>query len=318
MKDKVSVLVPCYNTAKYLEKFILSIINQNYSPLQLIMVNDGSTDDTEQIILSFKDKFEQVGIQFVYLKKENGGASSAVALGLKYVDGEYLIWPDSDDWLLEDSIKIRVKYMNEHPEVAFLRCNGFNYDENYKLLGKITKDKKNKFFEDFLMFNVPWSPGCYMVRYSAFKDANPDGYIYICNIGQNIQMMLPIAFKYKCHYLDKDVYGYLVRTNSHSRTKNITYEKRMARLDGYKDCVYNTLEYIGADEKYKKMFDSFILRQKYEAAWKFKNKSQLIMYRSKLKGLKEYGLKCSIMFNFPYNKLTDFMITVFNKFGFKN
>lgn len=314
MNKKVTILTPCYNTGKYLPKYIQSIIDQHYSPIQLIMVNDGSTDATESIILSNKSRLEEAGIDFLYIKKENGGAASAISYGLKYVNGEYLVWPDSDDWLLEGSISKRVDYLEKHCEIDFLRCNGYNYNEKYELVSKITKDKNNKNFIDFLLFNIPWSPGCYMVRWEAFKKANPDNYIYFSNVGQNIQMMLPIAFKNQCYYFDEYVYGYLIRAESHSH-KVISYEEKIRRLDECYECVFATLDYIGADEKYKAEFEKLILEFKLEIAWK--NGKNFEEYKRELQIKRLKSLKFKFMCFFPYNKFTWFIVKVLNKITHK-
>ena len=92
---KFSIIVPVYNVEKYLEKCLKSIQNQTYDNFEVIIVNDGSTDKSSDIILNFiKGK-----TRFKYYQKENGGLSDARNFGLQYITGDYLLFVDSDDYV---------------------------------------------------------------------------------------------------------------------------------------------------------------------------------------------------------------------------
>ncbi|MDD6488048.1 MAG: glycosyltransferase [Spirochaetales bacterium] len=93
--SKLSIIVPVYNAAKYLSQCIDSVLAQTFTDFELILVNDGSTDESEKICLSYKE--QDTRIKYVY--KENGGAASARKTGLEYAEGEYIGWVDSDDWI---------------------------------------------------------------------------------------------------------------------------------------------------------------------------------------------------------------------------
>lgn len=102
---KVSIIVPCYNQAQFLDEALQSVLNQTYVNWECIIVNDGSSDNTEEVAQKWVDK----DIRFVYLEKENGGLSSARNAGLAISKGDFLQFLDSDDVLdfekLEKSIK---------------------------------------------------------------------------------------------------------------------------------------------------------------------------------------------------------------------
>ena len=98
MKDKISIIVPIYNMEKYLNKCVNSIINQSYENLEIILVNDGSTDDSLNICNKFKKKDKRV----VFLKKENGGLSSARNYGIEHANGKYISFVDADDYIEKD------------------------------------------------------------------------------------------------------------------------------------------------------------------------------------------------------------------------
>lgn len=90
---KVSIVVPCYNQAQYLEECLESVINQTYKNWECIIVNDGSPDNTEEVALSICAKDSRI----TYLKKENGGLSSARNSGIKIAKGEFILPLDADD-----------------------------------------------------------------------------------------------------------------------------------------------------------------------------------------------------------------------------
>jgi len=95
MNPLISIIVPVYNTERYLNNCIESILNQSYNNIELILVNDGSTDGSELICLDFSHNDKRVK----YLYKTNGGPSSARNIGLDYASGEYISFIDSDDFV---------------------------------------------------------------------------------------------------------------------------------------------------------------------------------------------------------------------------
>ena len=98
----VTIIVPVYNSEKYLEQCIQNLLNQTYHNLQIILVNDGSTDHSLDICKRITDKRVEV------YTKQNGGASSARNLGLTHRKGEYVLFVDSDDYLKDNAVEILV------------------------------------------------------------------------------------------------------------------------------------------------------------------------------------------------------------------
>jgi glycosyltransferase involved in cell wall biosynthesis len=101
----VSIVTPCFNGARYVHRFLDSVLGQTYRNIELVFVNDGSVDNTEQVALSYGDRLEKRGIRFVYIYQDNQGAAAALNQGLRVFQGEYLTWPDSDDTLHRDNIR---------------------------------------------------------------------------------------------------------------------------------------------------------------------------------------------------------------------
>jgi hypothetical protein len=125
MKDKtdVSIIVPCYNQAQYLDEALKSVLDQTYANWECIIVNDGSTDNTEEVALSWCAK----DIRFKYFFQENGGLSSARNLGLDNVNGEYIQFLDSDDTINKFKLERQLKYFDD--KIAIVICDYFPFDQ---------------------------------------------------------------------------------------------------------------------------------------------------------------------------------------------
>lgn len=138
MKDKVSVIVPVFNTGKEAIKLVLSIMKGNYKSLEIILVDDGSSDESpalmKEFVRQYKIKFKGKNVPKVeLLEKENGGASSARNLGLEHATGKYVTFTDSDDMVdknfykkMVEAIKKYESYKSRDLNVA-LAVSGVHY-----------------------------------------------------------------------------------------------------------------------------------------------------------------------------------------------
>ena len=252
MNKLVSVVSPCYNGETYIARYLESMLKQTYRPLEIILVNDGSKDKTEEIILSYKERLEESGITLKYIKKENGGPGAAINDGLKYTTGEYLIWPDTDDFLFPESVEKRVAFLEEHPEFGFVYSDGQTFNENDLETPagniKVTMPKDGKLFKNVVSGNVVYTPCGYMIRMSAFLDVNPRKEIYPSRYGQAIQMLMPVSYKYRCGHLKENLYGRVDREGSLS--KKVWNEDDLAwknRVLGLEKIYVETLTSIGGE-----------------------------------------------------------------------
>lgn len=104
MEALVSVIVPTYQAGMYIQRSIESLVHQTYSQLEIIVIDDGSTDDTKEVLQKYIDEQR---IHYIY--KENGGLSDARNVGIKHASGEYIYFLDSDDWIEPTYIEKMVK-----------------------------------------------------------------------------------------------------------------------------------------------------------------------------------------------------------------
>ena len=265
--SRVSVLTPCYNVASYIPRLLDSLLEQTYKNLEIILVNDGSTDETADIVKAYIPRMEREGYKVIFLEQENGGQSSAINNGLKYVTGEFLTWPDSDDWMTPDSIEKRVRFLLEHPDVGMLRSNIERIDEESGNAAGCFEQEATAsapidgIYEQLALTRTWFAPVGYMVRMAMFDQVLPDREIYVSKrAGQNWQMMLPIAQKFPCWQMGEVLGYYLVRKASHSHSQN-SLEERLQYNKMCEDVELNTLLRIGNQEAMiQKVRDSYIIK----------------------------------------------------------
>ena len=117
---KVSVIIPTYNREMFISNAIRSVINQNHQNIEIIVVDDGSTDDTAQVVHLFKKKYPQI---LYYQNERNKGPSGARNTGIIHSAGDYLTFLDSDDIWLDGQLAYGLKILDEHPEIDVLFGN---------------------------------------------------------------------------------------------------------------------------------------------------------------------------------------------------
>lgn len=128
--SKLSVITPVYNVESYLNRCIESILSQSYRNLELILIDDGSTDKSLFICNEWAKRDKRV----VVLHKENGGVSSARNLGLKAVKGEYLTFVDPDDFVAPNTYSFNMSYLLDHHDVDILQYPYCHYVSNEEII----------------------------------------------------------------------------------------------------------------------------------------------------------------------------------------
>lgn len=116
--NMVSVIIPAYNKADFTCRAVESVLNQTYKNIELIVVDDGSTDDTRQRLSVYADR-----IQYIY--KDNGGACSARNLGMRHAKGDLIGFLDCDDMYAVNKVELGVEYLNSHPEAGFIHTAAY-------------------------------------------------------------------------------------------------------------------------------------------------------------------------------------------------
>jgi len=123
LTPKVSVVIPTYNHARYLPYALDSVIKQSHANLEVIVIDDGSTDGTFKVVKPYRSKIN-------YIYKANGGTPSALNLGLSVATGKYICWLSADDALLEDKVSKQVRVMESDPSLGFSYTSFIVIDAN--------------------------------------------------------------------------------------------------------------------------------------------------------------------------------------------
>ena len=137
---KVSVIVPVYNVERYLDKCLDSLAHQTLKDIEIIIVNDGSPDHSEDIIKKYTKKYQN----FKYYKKENGGLSSARNYGIKYATGDYIAFLDSDDYVKYDMYeKMYLKAVSNNYDLVVCDINYLYPNKTIRVSSGIKEDTQN-------------------------------------------------------------------------------------------------------------------------------------------------------------------------------
>ena len=293
----VSIIIPCYNGERTLARCLDSLLVQSWSHLEIIFVNDGSTDQSASIAKRYKTIFQDAGILFVYRKQENAGLGGAINTGLKYVSGEYLCWGDVDDFWFKDSILVRKRFLDDNPEYGSVSSDAYFFSEDDLTIprGLVSTTALNLEDENQFMNNLSGRPlycsGCHMLRMSALLDVNPKRDIYPARNGQNNQLLMPIYYKYKHKFLPVPLYGYVVSADSMSHKVLGKQEERERILEYYKS-INITINNISMPEKELKKYIMINERRKFDSLIDFgvkhKDHKRVFLYSILKKFLKVY------------------------------
>ena len=245
-KPLVSILVPCYNVEDKVPRLFDSLLRQTYDYLQIIVVNDGSIDQTEIVVLKYGEEFKAKGFEFNYVLQKNGGVAKACETGLSYVKGDFLCWPDADDFYNDDAVEKLLDFLLNHEEYNIVRCNANVFLESNlnSPIGKLAKNSK----EDNLMLDyieerdVYFAPVCFMARFSAVRKENPNLELFYGRTGQNYQMLLPLLRSSKFGFIEECLSNYLIFDGSISHKRKLTYLQRIERIEDKHNCIYETLK----------------------------------------------------------------------------
>ena len=237
--DQVSLIVPCYNIAPYFEDFVSSVIAQTYKKIEVILVNDGADQATTDALRASVPRFEAEGYAVKLIEQKNAGLGGAIDRGLKHFTGEFVMWPDPDDWLMPNSLERRVEVMRAHPEVGLLRTNAALWIdargvyEGHFLPTDGSVRRVPDLFEELLFLRRFCAPVCHMARSEMFLQVHTERAIFFeAASSQNFQMLVPLVEAFPVLEVPGEVLaGYRIREDSRSRAPNKTREKLMGRFD---------------------------------------------------------------------------------------
>lgn len=235
VKAKISVIVPVYNVEKYLRRCLESIINQSFADIEIICVNDGSTDGSKAVLEEYAAKDRRI----IVLNKPNGGLSSARNAGLELAGSEYIGFVDSDDWIESSTYELAYNAMQD----ADLVCYYASID---------VEGSENEFTEQTRQYHAVKRAGLKKITKRLMLDTAVTAWskLYKKSIVDKYGLRFPeglyfedneFFFKYivmceKVFFIDKKLYHYIQRDNS---IMGMKYRKSSEHLTDHLSVFFN-------------------------------------------------------------------------------
>ena len=222
MQPKVSMVMPCYNKEAYIGNMFDSILAQRWDNIELVLVNDGSTDGTRRIIAEYEAKFRVRGFDVIIVDQENRGLPGAVYSGLRLITGDYVCQVDADDELHPEYVSAMAGWLEEHPDYDWAACDILFNDStywSYFLVPAKMRDVRANLIEHYIFGRICTSACLYMVRREYLIRCG-DINNYFCELRhtQEPQFVFPLALGGgKLKHISKPLYRY--RINESSVTK---------------------------------------------------------------------------------------------------
>lgn len=245
---KISIIIPVYNTSKYLDKCLMSVIKQNYQNTEIVLVNDGSTDNSDEICKKYSKKYKNIK----YFSKENEGLGETRNKAVKIATGDYLFFLDSDDFIEEGTLKTLVDE-TDNGKIDVILFDYYKYIENdnskthISLIPFKIENKKT------IITSMP-TASCKLIKKEIFVNNNlsfPKDIYFEDNAMTPYMLSLINTFK----YIQKPLYYYVQHQGSIlNQTKynkkweeiftSLEYMENLFRQNNTYDKYYEEIEYI--------------------------------------------------------------------------
>lgn len=236
-KYKVSIIVPVYGVEKYIAKCLDSLVNQTLEDIEVIVVNDGTKDNSQKIIDKYVKKYPNKIKSFI---KENGGQGSARNYGLKKATGEYIGYVDSDDYVELDMYEKLYNKAREH-NLDIVICGNYNVSEDYqtkKIDLEFIKYDDNK-INALLGKKAVWNK---IYKKNIIEDLEFRSKVWYEDFDFSIKA---ICNAKKIDYINEPLYDYLIREGSTMNNSNI--ERNLEIIEAFDEII--------KDKKYKKYYE---------------------------------------------------------------
>lgn len=211
---KVSIIIPVYNSEKYIKKCIDSVLNQSYTNIEIIIINDGSKDNSDKILKEFEKKYHE---KINYIVQENMGVAKTRNKGIKIATGDYIAFIDNDDYIEKDYIQTLVENSkNGFYDIVF--CGYRRPDEKGKIIKELhaSENEWSKF-----LITAPWAKiykKSYLIDYNLLFLDN--------NIGEDVYFNLQAFLLTKqIKAIDYVGYNWFFNTKSISNSKQKDFDK---------------------------------------------------------------------------------------------
>lgn len=217
MSDLVSVIIPTYNASSFIIETIQSVLNQSYSHIEVVVINDGSTDNTTNVLESIKDNRLRI------FNRSNHGVSASRNFGLQNANGDYVVFFDSDDLMPENFIKSRIGFLKDNPFFSFVTSWVQKIDENGIKNDEFLRSACNDLQNEILLYHsdIITCPSGYMFVKSDLLDNNL----------KFDETLSSAADRYFLLQIDKHLKGHFLRDENASLYYRIRNESMSNKLN---------------------------------------------------------------------------------------
>ena len=248
---KVSIIVPVYNGQDFINKCLNSLINQTYSNVEIIVINDGSTDNSLDLLKKYNDKI-------ILINKENSGVSDSRNLGLEKASGDYIMFCDIDDWYEKVTVEKAVCEIGNYDLLKYRETRVFSDGSSIKRKENLAPMLYEKEEIDIVirrLFDLSWTTHiyCFIYKTEIIKKNNirfNSKIRYVEDANFILQYLLKVK---NIKVIDEYLYNYYENSNSVTNNYSSIF-KNMENLQIFRS---ETLKILG--NKYKKELDQFLL-----------------------------------------------------------
>jgi glycosyltransferase involved in cell wall biosynthesis len=241
---KISIITASYNYAEYIEETINSVINQSYQDWQLIIVDDGSSDNSVEIIKSYCEKDSRIKL-FQHAGESNKGLKETLLLGISHACGDWIAFLESDDFFAPDNLIKKLEIIEKCPDVKLVFNKvDFLWDENRKKshqkIFENTQEKLSKMsfprnmFKDFYINNMILTFSCVMVEANILRNAN---FSTPVDTFLDWWLWIHLAYKNDFYYIDEELTSWRLHQKSYIKSKKpaLHFLQAKAYYDVYKN-----------------------------------------------------------------------------------
>ena len=308
----------CYNGSRFISRSFESILAQTWPNIELVFVDDGSTDDSKDVAMKYSERFARKGFELKILSQQNQGFCAAAANAAKIATGKYLQILDVDDFIMPESCRLQAEFLERHDEINVVRTNGFVvHEEHPEIKQPLERNAKSyihrNIFMDLIAGTINNWAGAYMVRADKHKYFYSTHTFPISRYGQNLQFLLPQTIDAPSGFIDLPLFKYYRYIGSHSN--QASYEKQMENLNGYWDIRRTMLKLLGVnDSDILAVCEKAYLKRAIAIAYDFKMENDYRQFYSKLKNLKGLTLELKIQDSIHNGSLVQYWYRICLKF----
>ena len=229
IERRVSAVITAYNSEAFIAEAIRSILQQSRAVDEIVVVDDGSTDNTRQVVAEFADQ----GIK--YIQQHNVGAGAARNRGIRETSGEYIAFLDADDMWLEDKTKLQVEYLNSHSRVGMVSgfARWWNTAKDTVRISGEKLESMSKLRREILVHNMLGNPSMVMLRRSTLAEVG----LFDEQIrwGQDWDLWIRLVERYEAAMIPEPVATY------RWHRENLSHIRRWERLLSYWNVSRNAI-----------------------------------------------------------------------------